>query len=211
MAYLLVFFVFFCVLDDTQKRIGTLVAARELLYIAGTVLASATCPVFLLLDPFTLWKEAPLAVDRWTRALAYTLTPHNYTMVCLAHRHTRYSRLFVMLAFFQAVADFASCVALFQLLLQRTTEGDKFKLNALVVGYLITAVGFLLFWGPLSVSTAYRTARDAGNGKAKRWTAGTVGVILFAGLLYILLGYVFLLPHTISRASEQNILRTILD
>jgi hypothetical protein len=62
------------------------VAVRELLYLGATLLACASCPAFLLLDPFTLWNEVATRADRWVWLLAYVLTPHNYVALCLANR-----------------------------------------------------------------------------------------------------------------------------
>ena len=63
--YLFVLHVFWHSLDQVQRIVGSIVAVREMLYLGATLLACASCPSFLLLDPFTLWNEATTRADRW--------------------------------------------------------------------------------------------------------------------------------------------------
>ena len=67
-----------------QQRYAAVVAAREVLYLCSTLLATWQCPVFLLMDPITAWKEAENRLEKVMRAAMYVLTPHNYTALCLA-------------------------------------------------------------------------------------------------------------------------------
>ena len=158
-----------------------------------TLVATATCPVFLLLDPFTVWKQSETAVERWTRAAVYIMTPHNYVAICLANKHRRFAVVFLVLAFVQVVADFASCGALMDLLRERIVHPDHTTdYQPLVYGYSITAAGFLLFWGPLSISEAFKVATDSGKTGAARGRAGLCGWLLFFGVAFILAYYILL-------------------
>jgi hypothetical protein len=47
-------------LGEWQQRFAAIVAAREVLYLGSTVLATWQCPVFLLMDPIT-GTSPPLA------------------------------------------------------------------------------------------------------------------------------------------------------
>ena len=49
-----------------QQRFAAIVAAREVLYLFSTLLATWQCPVFLLMDPVTAWREAD-GLERVTR------------------------------------------------------------------------------------------------------------------------------------------------
>jgi hypothetical protein len=203
--YLFVLHVFWHSLDYVQQIVGSIVAVREMLYLGATLLACASCPSFLLLDPFTMWNEATSRADRWVRLLAYLLTPHNYVVLCLANRFRSRARLFVMVGAVQVMADFASCYALFDLLTGIIVDAKQAELQpgvpvdgaahhptALVCGYAITAVGFLLFWGPLSVIRSAGVALDRGKHHAQRVGSAGCGCALGVGLLYALLGFVLL-------------------
>ena len=78
LAYLGLLFVYRCFvakLGETQRILASVVAAREVLYIASLLFATAKLPVFLLLDLRTVWTEsAPL--ERFVRLAMYILTPH---------------------------------------------------------------------------------------------------------------------------------------
>ena len=204
--YLFVFWVFQGGLEQNQQIVGSIVAVREILYLGATLLACASCPSFLLLDPFTLWNEAASRADRWVRLLAYVLTPHNYVVLCLANRFRSRARLFVMVGAVQVVADFASCYALFDLLTGIIIDAKRAELQpeapadgaaymhptALVCGYAITAVGFLLFWGPLSVIRSAAVAFDRSKHRAQRAASGGCGCALGMGVLYAVVGFVLL-------------------
>eukprot|EP01043_Picozoa_sp_COSAG02_P001379 COSAG02_NODE_29_length_51136_cov_346.293317_14_plen_512_part_00 len=204
--YLFVLHVFWNSLDyGVQRVVGSIVAVREMLYLGATLLACASCPSFLLLDPFTLWNEATTRADRWVRLLAYLLTPHNYVVLCLANRFRSRARLFVMVGAVQVMADFASCYALFDLLTGIIVDAKQAKVQpgvpvdgaahhptALVCGYAITAAGFLLFWGPLSVIQSAGVALDRSKRRAQRVGAAGCGCALGVGVLYALLGFVLL-------------------
>ena len=89
-AYLWVFTSYYCQLSDTgtisQRDVGEIVAARELLYLGTTVTGVFACPVYLLLDISTLWKEAETREEKAVRTACYLLTPHNFVAVSLANR-----------------------------------------------------------------------------------------------------------------------------
>ena len=61
--------------DSRQQYLASLVAAREVVYFATTMLALGCCPVFLLLDPLASWKEAESLLVRGLRVACYVLTP----------------------------------------------------------------------------------------------------------------------------------------
>ena len=242
LTYVWVFTVYFCELDPTQQALGTLVAVRELLYLLSTLFATATCPVYLLLDLVTVWNEAENNLQRGTRIAAYVLTPHNYVALCLANRFRGTKGTFLMLAAVQVMADLASCFALVEILSDRgtvaaaaapfdvplalnltgdsasqtgrftgssnssgewTLSGDSLELKwdgwddllqqhrgspiALIFGYGITATGFVLFFGPASVSSLIADARNQATGKCKRAVAGMAGAAMTVALVYVLL------------------------
>ena len=109
--------------DGEPKRIieGTVVAAREVLYIVSLLFATTRLPVFLLLDLRTVWAEsAPL--QRFVRMAMYILTPHNYVALCCAARFPTWRRAFLGLAATQVIADLSSCFALAALLASTIEE-----------------------------------------------------------------------------------------
>ena len=150
-----------------HRWFAAVVAAREMLYLATTIVASWQCPVFLLMDPITAWSEAQSFWERVRRAAMWILTPHNYTALCLANRFrgSQWRYMFVGLATIQTGADISSCVGI-AALIQRAVEvqkADQVGLNtptAIIIGYVITAAGFLLFFGPMSVVASYKGAAD---------------------------------------------------
>ena len=150
-----------------HRGFAAVVAAREMLYLATTIAASWQCPVFLLMDPITAWSEARGFWERARRAAMWVLTPHNYTALCLANRFrgNQWRYMFMGLATIQTVADISSCVGL-AALIQTAIEAQKANqvgLNtptAIIIGYVITAAGFLLFFGPMSVVASYKSALD---------------------------------------------------
>jgi hypothetical protein len=83
-AYLFVFRVYFCELDNEQVIFGLVVAAREVLYLATTLAAAVACPAYLLVDIRTTWMEACSTKAACGRVAMYILTPHNYVVLCLA-------------------------------------------------------------------------------------------------------------------------------
>ena len=85
-AFLLVFWAYFCQLSEAQKQFGMVVAAREVLYLATTLAGILTCPVYLLLDISTVWAEAETKFAKVSRTAMYILTPHNYVALCLVTR-----------------------------------------------------------------------------------------------------------------------------
>ena len=89
-AYLWVFSAYYCQLSDTstisQRDVGEIVAARELLYLGTTVTGVFACPAYLLLDISTLWKEAETREEKAVRTACYLLTPHNFVALSLVNR-----------------------------------------------------------------------------------------------------------------------------
>ena len=117
LAYLWVLTVYKCELKPgTQQSLASLVAAREILYMLLTVCATICCPVYLLMDPVTAWKEADSGVKRCLRIAAYVLTPHNYVSLCLGNCFRAWRVIFLLLAGIQVAADFGGCFALVLLL-----------------------------------------------------------------------------------------------
>eukprot|EP01043_Picozoa_sp_COSAG02_P035926 COSAG02_NODE_2603_length_8445_cov_5.416247_6_plen_423_part_00 len=64
LSYMWIFGVFFCRMTPDQQALGAIVALRELVYLAMTVLAASFCPVFLLLDIGTVWTESSTRLQR---------------------------------------------------------------------------------------------------------------------------------------------------
>eukprot|EP01051_Picozoa_sp_SAG22_P017233 SAG22_NODE_2610_length_2383_cov_1.477671_2_plen_436_part_00 len=85
-AFLLVFWTYFCRLGPTQVDYFLVVAVREVLYIATTLASVLVCPAYLLLDISTVWAETDSTVKSCWRLAIYILTPHNYVALCLAAR-----------------------------------------------------------------------------------------------------------------------------
>ena len=159
-VYLWMLFVYRCyvaTLGEWQQRFASIVAAREVIYLGSTLLATWQCPVFLLMDPITAWKEAENRLEKVMRAAMYILTPHNFVALCLANRFRGWQRTFLGLAGIQVLADLASCFALGALLAGRHEQDTP---TALIIGYMLTAFGFLLFFGPLSVGSSLKGAAD---------------------------------------------------
>ena len=127
--------------------------------------------------------------------------------------------LMVALVLVQVASDFASCIALGSLLGDSLYEDDDPQLSsdthspfALKIGYSITALGFLFFFGPYSMLEAYRAASDESKGtfcgrseveiamghrahckfSLSRALVGIGGASLFVGWLYVMLGGVLL-------------------
>ena len=176
-----------------QQRFAAIVAAREVLYLCSTLLATWQCPVFLLMDPVTAWKEAEHRLEKVMRAAMYVLTPHNYVALCLANRFRGWQRTFLGLAGIQILADLASCFALGALLANGIDTGQLQETpTALLIGYVLTAFGFLLFFGPLSVGTSLKGAADRTKHSCKRLGLGLSGVSLLSALVYSIVLYVLL-------------------
>ena len=172
-------------LGEWQQHFAAIVAAREVLYLGSTLLALWQCPAFLLMDPITAWREAETQLERVMRAAMYVLTPHNYVALCLANRFRGWERTFLGLAGIQVIADLASCFAL-GALLAGGIESETDAPIALIIGYCITASGFLLFFGPLSVVSSLKGAADRTRHSCIRFGLGLSGVSLLAALTYII-------------------------
>eukprot|EP01045_Picozoa_sp_COSAG04_P003205 COSAG04_NODE_129_length_24418_cov_207.438217_8_plen_726_part_00 len=188
-VYLWMLFVYRCYVASlglSQMRFAAIVAVREVLYLGSTLLATWQCPVFLLMDPITAWREAENRLEKVMRAAMYVLTPHNYTALCLANRFRSWQRVFLGLAGIQVIADLASCFALAAIL--AGADGDNTP-TALIIGYVLTAFGFLLFFGPLSVVTSLRGAADRTKHSCKRLGLGLSGISLLVALVYIVVLY----------------------
>jgi hypothetical protein len=184
-------------LGGWQPRFAAIVAAREMLYLGSTVLAVWQCPVFLLMDPVTAWKEAEGRLERVQRATMYVLTPHNYTALCLANRFRGWRRTFLGLAGIQVLADISSCLGLAALIEgaieQQKDPNSNRTPTAIIIGYVITASGFILFFGPLSVATSLKGAADKSRHSCVRAGLGLAGGGLLCALLYTVLLYVLLI------------------
>ena len=104
-------------LGETQQYLAAaVVATREVIYLASTLLAAQFCPVFMLLDLKTVWNEAVSPLQAVTRIAMYVLCPHTYVALALSNRFRRWTRCFLCLAFFQVLADVSSCYALANLM-----------------------------------------------------------------------------------------------
>eukprot|EP01043_Picozoa_sp_COSAG02_P027238 COSAG02_NODE_1598_length_11761_cov_15.902418_5_plen_584_part_00 len=181
-----------------QPRFAAVVAAREVLYLGSTLLAAWKCPVFLLMDPVTAWKEAKGRVERVRRAAMYVLTPHNYTALCLARRFPGWRRAFLGLAGIQVLADLSSCLGLAALMegaieMETQDQSSNRTPTAIIIGYVLTTSGFLLFFGPLSVATTLGIAGDTHRHSCVRAGMALAGGVLLCALAYIVLLYVLLI------------------
>jgi len=222
-AYLLVFNRYFgCseFMTSGQQILGSIVAARELMYMFSTAVAAIKCPVYLLLDLRTVVKEANSRFQSTYRVLAYLATPHTFVSLCLANRSAELRLIFLPLALCQVIADFASCFALGPLL-SSTAQSPA----AIKIGYTMTSGAFLLFFGPLSVLSLLQKARDKDGDESRQLSVYTAthsnsvvvldgpqsdshhhpthrglcgracsacsGVMLALGLLYVILGFIF--------------------
>eukprot|EP01046_Picozoa_sp_COSAG06_P014379 COSAG06_NODE_890_length_11734_cov_37.735367_12_plen_711_part_00 len=186
-AYMLVFERYFgCsdFMDGSQQVVGSIVAAREVMYVITTVVAVFACPVYLLLDVRTVVQEAETHFHSFYRVLAYLAMPHNFVSLCLANRSAQLRLIFLPLALCQVIADFASCFALGPLLLTTTPSPAALK-----IGYFITSVAFVGFFGPLTVLSLLQKARDK-QGRIARAFAAVGGVLLGLGLLYVVVGFI---------------------
>ena len=187
-AYLLVLWGYRCyvaALGPGQSDLAAVVAARETVYLASTLLGAWQCPVFLLMDPAEAWNEADSKLEKSVRVATYLLTPHNYTAFCLANRFRGWRRTFLGLAGIQVLADLASCVALAALMAGGIEEETKKPPAALKIGYIITAFGFLMFFGPLSVAGSLSGAFDKRKHWCRRMTSAVGGTIVLCGWTFI--------------------------
>ena len=98
------------------------------------------------------------------------------------------------LAATQVIADLSSCFALAALLASTIEESaDATTAGPLKVGYSITAFGFLLFFGPLSVATNLEAATERHQHRAVRSVRGMVGMGLLLAWAYLMLIIVLLM------------------
>eukprot|EP01047_Picozoa_sp_COSAG01_P038669 COSAG01_NODE_3152_length_6498_cov_17.406470_3_plen_786_part_00 len=211
LAYLTVLWGYRCyvaALGETQRRLAAVVAAREVVYLASTLLGVCACPVFLLLDPVAAWKEADTKLEKCIRVAMYVLTPHNYVAFCLGNRFRGCRRLFLGVAAIQVAADLASCFALGALMAGGIEEEEKKPPSALKIGYIMTAFGFLLFFGPLSVATSLRSAFDTRQQCWRRISGGVGGSLLLLALTSIVVIFALLAAEidVFCRASTIGIL-----
>ena len=176
------------------EMIANAVATREVLYMLSTLIALCTCPAFLLLDLGQVWKEAT-PLQRGMRLAMYILCPHNFTALVLANRFRGQRPLFLALAGFEVAADLASCFALTVLIASSVKDGGD--VGPLKIGYSITAFGFLFFFGPLCIASAFEGARSAamparGTSQCLRRARGLLGVLLASAWAAIVILLVWL-------------------
>eukprot|EP01047_Picozoa_sp_COSAG01_P061992 COSAG01_NODE_7816_length_3045_cov_6.803802_1_plen_494_part_00 len=181
-------------LGTVQQNLACVVAVREVLYLVSTVFALFRLPAFLLVDLKTVWNEAS-PLERLFRVAMYTLCPHNFVALCSANCFPEWRRSFRSLAGVQIIADFSSCFALAALLASSVKDLDGKVQSAapLKVGYSITALGFILFFGPLSVVTSFEGALDKQRHRLVRLLRGVGGSALLISLTYVVLCFVLLL------------------
>ena len=194
LGLLCVYRCFVAKLGGQQPWLASVVGAREVLYIVSLLFATAKLPVFLLLDLRMVWVEsAPL--ERFVRLAMYVLMPHNYVALCSAARFPAWRRAFLGLAATQVIADLSSCFALAALLASTVQEdADATTAGPLKVGFSITAFGFLLFFGPLSVATNLEAAAaDLLQHRAIRIGRGIAGASLLFAWGYLMLVIVLLM------------------
>jgi hypothetical protein len=234
-AYLWLLYAYRCYvweLGAMQQWLSTVVAARELLYLVSTMVATCCCPVFLLLDLRTVWSEQATRLQRFLRLAMYFLCPHNYVALSVAACFPAWRPVWLGVAAVQVLADLSSCYAL-AALQAATLEGQagrrddatpltigasarcwnicsclgchvltlfacfslslspRLSLSLLagapcrVLGYVITAFGFLLFFGPLSWASSLGTAITRGKSLLLRGASGIFGVSLLCAWLVV--------------------------
>ena len=204
LVYLVVLCVYSChvaSLGGAQRYLAAVVAAREVLYLASIALGIWQSPVFLLLDPVTAWNEAGSRLEGKVHIAMYVLTPHNYVAFCLANRLRGWRRTFLGLAAIQIVADLASCFAL-ATLTAGGISAQKDTPTALIVGFVIAAFGFLLFFGPLSVASSLRGGLDQAKSRRLRCALMAAGICMLLALSYIVL--LFVLPSAGQMSSAED-------
>eukprot|EP01047_Picozoa_sp_COSAG01_P041905 COSAG01_NODE_3627_length_5854_cov_2.571304_6_plen_1138_part_01 len=81
-AYLIIFGAYYCQLSNVQQQWGSVVAAREVIYLATACAAAFACPVYLLLDLEAVWQTSTWG-QRVVRLAMYILAPQNYVALCL--------------------------------------------------------------------------------------------------------------------------------
>ena len=196
-------------LGPAQQDFAAVVAAREVLYLCSTVLAAWQCPVFLLMDPVEAWNEADSKLEKSVRVATYLLTPHNYTAFCLANRFRGWRRTFLGLAGIQVLADLASCVALAALMAGGIEEETKKPPAALKIGYIVTAFGFLMFFGPLSVAGSLSGAFDRRKHWCRRMSSAVGGTIVMCGWTFIVVMFILLTAEqdVFCKASEWGVIK----
>ena len=91
----------------------------------------------------------------------------------------------------------ASCFAL-GTLIAGGISSQKHTPTALIIGYTITAFGFLLFFGPLSVATSLRAAADTAKSRAVRIASGVAGSALLCLLGYVILLFLLLISGKVN-------------
>eukprot|EP01047_Picozoa_sp_COSAG01_P029458 COSAG01_NODE_2022_length_8630_cov_16.836010_3_plen_1043_part_00 len=184
---LTIFWWYSCELSSLQVLVGGLVAARELVFIAGTAVAVWACPAFLLLDVGSVVQEARHKLIAVRRLLSYIVRPHVYVTLCLMNSPKpgtlgrRISSIVSLLAaIFTTVVDFASCVALGLLISEREalrvrqaadpteqyaalqidarTSGWGVWSSALALVYGLNSVTYLCVFGPLAAIELRRKA-----------------------------------------------------
>lgn len=210
-AYLLVLWGYRCyvaALGLEQRNLAAVVAAREVVYLASTLLAAWQTPAFLLLDLAAAWNEAESTLERIVRMAIYVLTPHNYTAFCLANRFRSWRRTFLGMAGIQVIADLASCVALAALMAGGIEEEAKKPPAAMKIGYIITAFGFLLFFGPLSVAGSLGGAFDRSKYWCLRTSSAVAGSLVLCGWICIVTVFIMLIAEqdVFCKASEWGII-----
>jgi hypothetical protein len=88
LAYLYIFHAYYCTLSRQQQVFGSVVAAREVIYLATAVAGLYACPVYLLLDLETAWGEAETVGEGAVNLAMYILTPQNYVAKCISSRYS---------------------------------------------------------------------------------------------------------------------------
>jgi hypothetical protein len=181
LSYFAVFGLNYCVVSQTQRIMGAIVACREVAYLISTLLALRFNPAYLLLELDGVLESTQHASGRtswwhrinWAslhRSALYILASHQYVMLCLM-RCTGQSvllgvcaRLVALVMFF---ADYVSAWALYTLLgpewnlySEEYGGGASSFPTPLVFGYWLTTAGLI----PGMVGTAIVFAQSSWRG-----------------------------------------------
>jgi hypothetical protein len=188
-AYIFVFAIYYCDLDEVQQFYGKVVVARECMYLVGTVVALLCCPVFLLVELPRVWEpevdgtldgnSGSLSRRGWssvsTSALSswvmYLLAPHAFVQLCIIRQAESSGTNSLILNLLDVIwaaeifADFCSMCALGLLF------ADPDPPVAMIIGYYMTTLSFATVMAGFAISIPRGLCRRgsmcscAGSGK----------------------------------------------
>lgn len=195
LSYFMIVRLYYCQLDPLQRVLAVMVAVREVAYLCLASSAAWVCPVYLLINPVHVWRnaKAPLS-ERLGRLASYALAPEvcviNTLVTMLVpstsprgedsepcHLGLKFYALFTT-HMLMTVGNFASLLALVVL-----CRGEVQPPRPLLVGYTLTVASMS---SQLVVGDFYVTATNVNIPACQRaFTCAFSGA--FAFVLYIAL------------------------